>query len=81
MFAVTAETDWLLFDNFADPFQINNLIDDPAYKEIKEIMRGKLNGYLRGKEELLPGLEYIKKHGNIKEFNRSQDYFRRKPVI
>ena len=27
---------WLLFDNLLDPFQMNNLIDDPAYAELRK---------------------------------------------
>ncbi|GAH90899.1 unnamed protein product, partial [marine sediment metagenome] len=27
---------WMLFDNLKDPFQMNNLIEEPAYADLRE---------------------------------------------
>ncbi len=42
-YAVRPEDPWLLFDNQEDPYQMVNLIDDPAQGALRE----KLNGMLR----------------------------------
>jgi arylsulfatase A-like enzyme len=45
-FAVGIEGDWLLWDNEKDPLQQNNLVNDPAYADVKEMMRAELDGWL-----------------------------------
>jgi len=40
------QTAWLLFDNKKDPFQMNNLVDDPAYSYLIQQLNGKLDKLL-----------------------------------
>ncbi len=39
--------DWLLYDNQADPWQQNNLVDEPAYAELRKELAGKLQALLK----------------------------------
>jgi len=55
---------WLLYDNQVDPFQLHNLINDPAYAALREEMESLLKKKLAGQhDEFLPGADYIKKWG------------------
>jgi arylsulfatase A-like enzyme len=55
---------WMLFDNIEDPYQLNNLIDNPEYSEIKIDLDARLQKRLKETgDEFLPGMEYIKKWG------------------
>ena len=55
---------WLLFDNMADPYQMQNLVDEPSAKKIKSKLDDLLTKLLTQKnDEFLPGEEYIKKWG------------------
>jgi len=62
---------WLLFDNPKDPYQMNNLVDDPAYADVQQRLNGLLMEKLRQQgDEFLPGMEYIREWGypvNAKE--------------
>ncbi|MBN2775843.1 MAG: sulfatase [Prolixibacteraceae bacterium] len=53
---------WLFFDNQADPFQMNNLIDNEQYagliKSFDQLLTKKLEEH---NDEFLPGMEYVKK--------------------
>ncbi|MFP4379341.1 MAG: sulfatase-like hydrolase/transferase [Candidatus Sumerlaeia bacterium] len=54
-FAVKADGDWVLYDNQKDPYQMNNLVDDPAHKALKEKMRKKLDQLLaRAEDPFIP---------------------------
>lgn len=56
------EGPWLLFDNVADPFQMNNLIDKPEHQKLQKTLDKKLNKELQKRnDEFLPGMEYVKK--------------------
>jgi len=53
---------WLLFDNEKDPWQMNNLINQPGYDDIQMELNHKLNNLLqKSNDKFLPGIEYIKK--------------------
>jgi len=55
---------WLLYDNYADPYQMKNLVGISEYEELQEDMDRWLSRKLKGiKDEFLPGLEYIRKWG------------------
>lgn len=55
-FAVYPHGDWVLFDNQADPYQMNNLLDDPAHSELKERLRATLEDLLaRSEYPFIPG--------------------------
>lgn len=50
-YAVNAEGEWLLYDNRKDPYQMNNLVDDPAYYDIKTQLRKELESWLAKAED------------------------------
>ncbi len=81
-YAVTANnTNWLLFDNIHDPYQTNNLACDVKYKNIKAELWKMLKKHIDENDALLEGIQFIREYGNVNEFNRSQNYFNRKPII
>lgn len=52
---------WLLFDNELDPYQLNNLINDPKAESIQSALDAMLTKRLASTEDaFLPGLAYIK---------------------
>jgi arylsulfatase A-like enzyme len=53
---------WLLFDNSSDPYQMNNLVANPAYDALRSELDGILMQKLKeAKDEFLPGAFYLKK--------------------
>lgn len=55
---------WLLFDNEADPYQLNNLIGNPLASEIRQHLDGILTQKLAETDDaFLPGLEYVTQWG------------------
>ncbi len=55
---------WLLFDNKLDPFQMNNLVNTPAFEQLQQEMETKLTAILvKSNDAFLPGIEYTKKWG------------------
>ena len=67
---------WLLFDNEKDPYQLNNLIDDPQYKSIAFKLEDLLSRKLRETDdEFLSGLEYIEQWGYPLDENGTVPYF------
>jgi len=55
---------WLLYDNEADPYQLKNLVDDPAHTATRERLDLLLQAMLEEREdEFLPAKEYIAKWG------------------
>ncbi len=47
MFAALPHKPWLLFDMHNDPYQLNNLVDDPAHNAVREEMIDRLLAHLR----------------------------------
>ncbi len=45
-YAVHSEGEWFLHDNQADPYQMNNRIDDPALADVKTHLRAELETWL-----------------------------------
>ena len=53
---------WLLFDNIADPYQVNNLVGNANFADIQQQLEAKLQELLtQNNDEFLPGMEYINK--------------------
>ncbi|WP_309397450.1 sulfatase family protein [Cerasicoccus maritimus] len=50
-FAVDRFGDWFLYDNKADPFQLKNLADDPAYAKVRDQMAAELDAWLAKAED------------------------------
>lgn len=57
---------WLLYDNQTDPFQMDNLVDQPAHAALQEKLDGQLNALLeKTADEFLPAPELIKRSGYV----------------
>lgn len=60
----TLDGPWLLFDNENDPYQMNNLVDDPDYADLREELDQELQRRLDAQgDEFLPGMAYVEKWG------------------
>lgn len=58
------EGPWQLFDNEKDPYQMNNLVDDPDAQALVRKMDALLQQKLEAQgDEFLPGMEYIARWG------------------
>ena len=56
---------WLLFDNQEDPFQLNNLLDDPMHSETVAALHERLHQRLRTRgDRFLSGIELLKEQGH-----------------
>lgn len=55
---------WMLFDNVEDPYQLNNLIDDPGCEDLRSVLEEKLQAWLeRLDDAFLPGHVYLERDG------------------
>jgi hypothetical protein len=55
---------WLLYDNLRDPYQLENLIDNPSYEKIKNELDSMLQNKLKElNDDFLYGGEYMKRWG------------------
>lgn len=55
---------WQLFDNEADPWQLCNLVDEPASRELRDQLDKRLNNLLAQQgDEFLHGDDYIRRWG------------------
>ena len=55
---------WLLYDNESDPYQLNNLINQPAYADLQADLDTQLQRKLeRLGDKFLPGTDYIQQWG------------------
>ena len=55
---------WLLYDNHADPYQMNNLINQPQHAALQASLEAQLQERLRErKDEFLPGPVYLERAG------------------
>jgi len=55
---------WLLFDNYKDPYQMNNLAGNTAYASLQSDLDERLTKRLKETgDEFLPGMDYIEKWG------------------
>ena len=53
---------WLLYDNIADPYQLNNLVNQSEYAAAQASLEQQLNQLLAEyRDDFLPGLSYIEK--------------------
>lgn len=66
---------WLLHDNLKDPFQLANLVGDPASRELCRELDGVLQRRLdETRDEFLPGAEYIRRCGYVVDENDTVAY-------
>ena len=55
---------WLLYDNEADPYQLHNLVDDPAHRALRDELDAWLQRRLDAAgDEFLPGSAYLERWG------------------
>ena len=55
---------WLLYDNDADPFQLENLVDSPEYAAVQADLEALLQRELEAiGDDFLEGMAYIKRWG------------------
>lgn len=63
-YAATVEGPWLLFDNVADPHQLENLVGRPEAAALQAALQADLDGWLRATgDPFLPGLELLRRMG------------------
>jgi arylsulfatase A-like enzyme len=66
---------WLLYDNQLDPFQQNNLVDDPAFNALQENLNRQLQAWLKKTgDAFLSGPELIKHCGYRVDQNETIGY-------
>ncbi len=66
---------WLLYDNAADPYQMQNLVHDASSAKLRETLDEKLRRKLEeSHDQFLPGPEYIRKWGYIVDANGTVPY-------
>lgn len=70
-------TPWLLYDNQTDPFQLHNLIDDPAFVLLRNRLHRQTVCYARRYDAMLPWEMLLDRFDLSEAWNRSQRYFRR----
>lgn len=55
---------WLLYDNVADPYQLENLVDRPQARHIQAELEADLKRHLkRRKDQFRPGIDYLRQDG------------------
>lgn len=60
----TLEGPWLLYDNTSDPYQLNNIVNNNKYSELKSELDSWLIQKLQSMgDDFLPGIVYVKKWG------------------
>jgi len=64
-----------LYDNVRDPYQRNNLIDDPEKQQVKVELMKILDIHINTYDKLLPWDQFVREFGFTEEWNRSQAYF------
>jgi arylsulfatase A-like enzyme len=58
------EGPWLLYDNEVDPYQLENKVNEPALKSVREKLEGELARLLKKTDDdFRPGKEYLQKFG------------------
>ena len=67
---------WLFYDNETDPFQMDNLVNQPAHTELQKQLDDCLNELLKKtRDEFLPGPELIRRSGYVvKASTETVDY-------
>jgi len=60
----TLDGPWMMYNNVADPYQMNNLAEDAAVPELREVLQGELQGWLaRLHDQFLPLEAYVERLG------------------
>jgi arylsulfatase A-like enzyme len=68
----TLDGPWLLFDNQEDPYQMENLVESPAHRELLQKLDARLDHLLeRTGDEFLPADEYLSRWGYLVDQSRT----------
>ena len=68
---------WLLFDNTADPYQLNNLINQTPVKQVQASLHKKLDKLLAERNDAFkPGMEYVKKWNYVVDETETVPYIK-----
>jgi len=72
---------WVLYDNQQDPYQLNNLIEDPASKDLRNRLESELQYWLgRTNDKFLKGEDHLRELGIGELWNESERHLsRRRP--
>lgn len=65
----------VLYDNIADPYQLRNLVNEPAAAPIKRELLESLDSFIAKHDALLPWDEFVRQFGFKEAWNKSQAYF------
>lgn len=67
---------WLLHDNLADPFQRNNLINDPGHKKLRKELEAKLQAWLKKLgDKFLLGEQHLAELGLLDAWKARERHF------
>lgn len=74
---------WMLYDNEADPYQLDNLVRAPHARDLVKQLEGELQSWLKETgDECLPWAEHIKRLGLVELWNaREQELHPRDPRL
>ena len=64
-YAVALTGRWLLYNNEADPYQLNNLIHDPAQKPLMEKFDAAIMAWMKQVGDSFPFKENIKRYSDF----------------
>ncbi|MHB8865302.1 MAG: sulfatase family protein [Pirellulaceae bacterium] len=71
----TLEGPWLLLDNQEDPFQLENIVNQPASRDVQAELDALLQQKLRAAgDEFLPGPDYIQRWGYVVDDTGTASY-------
>lgn len=68
-------TPWVLFDNAADPFQMQNLVNDPAMAALQQDLHAATAAFAQKHDALTPWPELLRANGLVEAWNKSQQFF------
>lgn len=74
------DSGWLLYDNQEDPYQQNNLIDQPEYKALQDKLDHQMLDFVAKHDKWAHWDELCKQFGLEQEWEKSQVYFGQKIV-
>lgn len=70
---------WVLYDNREDPYQMRNLVDDPASQEVRSSLEAELQYWLgRTNDRFLKGEEHLRELGLGELWNESERHLSRR---
>ncbi len=77
---------WMLFDNVNDPFQMNNLVHNREYNELKSLLHKKMQTLLKKtNDDFEPGMNYIERWNYVVDDTETIPYrtinFKGNPIV